>query len=315
MSLRIKRWGWQQSVLLAGALCLNVDVRAASADDEKADENRWDIFKDGKDRLKFDKQSGDMYRLERDDSSALVWVKVTVRVTTVASTKPKSAAPVIQPDENAQASTTEEKPKRPKSAAPEIFDTEGNNITDVITDFDRRQSAPAIVAYEKNLSVCNAVQIGDRIPSANLTRATDDGPKPATTDDIFAGKTVALFAVPGAFTPTCSARHLPGFKDHRAEMVAKGIDTIACVSVNDAFVMGAWADSQGIGKDDIVMLGDGNGDFTRQLGLSMDAKGFGMGERSQRYSMLVRDGVVEQLNIEQGGEFKVSSAEHLLAQL
>jgi peroxiredoxin len=159
------------------------------------------------------------------------------------------------------------------------------------------------------------VQIGDRIPSANLTLATDDGPKPVTTDDIFAGKTVALFAVPGAFTPTCSARHLPGFKDNREAMTAKGVDTVACVSVNDAFVMGAWADSQGIGKTDILMLGDGNGDFTRQLGLSMDAKGFGMGERSQRYSMLVKDGVVEQLNIEQGGEFKVSSAEHLLTQL
>jgi len=159
------------------------------------------------------------------------------------------------------------------------------------------------------------VQIGDRIPSANLTRATDDGPKPVTTDDIFAGKTVALFAVPGAFTPTCSARHLPGFKDHREEMTAKGVDTIACISVNDAFVMGAWADSQGIGKDEIIMLGDGNGDLTRQLGLSMDAKGFGMGERSQRYSMIVKDGVVSQLNIEQPGEFRVSSAEHLLAQL
>jgi peroxiredoxin len=159
------------------------------------------------------------------------------------------------------------------------------------------------------------VQIGDRIPSANLTRATDDGPRPVTTDEVFAGKTVALFAVPGAFTPTCSAKHLPGFRDLRENIVGKGVDTIACVSVNDAFVMGAWADSQGIGKDEIVMLGDGNGDFTRQLGLSMDAKGFGMGERSQRYSMLVKDGVVEQLNIEQPGEFKVSSAEHLLAQL
>ena len=159
------------------------------------------------------------------------------------------------------------------------------------------------------------VQIGDRIPSANLTLATDDGPKPVTTDDIFAGKTVALFAVPGAFTPTCSAKHLPGFKDHRDELAGKGVDTIACVSVNDAFVMGAWADSQGIGKQDILMLGDGNGDFTRQLGLSMDAKGFGMGERSQRYSMIVKDGVVSQLNVEQPGEFRVSSAEHLLAQL
>ncbi|KQW82565.1 peroxiredoxin [Brevundimonas sp. Root1279] len=159
------------------------------------------------------------------------------------------------------------------------------------------------------------IQIGDRIPSATLTRATDDGPKPVSTDEIFAGKTVALFAVPGAFTPTCSARHLPGFKDHRADLAAKGVDTIACVSVNDAFVMGAWADSQGIGKEDILMLGDGNGDFTRQLGLSLDAKGFGMGERSQRYSMIVKDGVVAQLNIEQPGEFKVSSAEHLLATL
>jgi len=159
------------------------------------------------------------------------------------------------------------------------------------------------------------IQTGDAIPSATLTRATDEGPRPISTDEIFKGKTVALFAVPGAFTPTCSAQHLPGFKDHLADLKAKGVDTVACVSVNDAFVMGAWADSQGIGKDDIVMLGDGNGDFTRAVGLALDAKGFGMGERSQRYSMLVKDGVVDQLNIEQGGEFKVSSAEHLLAQL
>ena len=159
------------------------------------------------------------------------------------------------------------------------------------------------------------VQIGDRIPSATLTRATDDGPRPVSTDEVFAGKTVALFAVPGAFTPTCSAKHLPGFKDHRQDLTGKGVDTVACLSVNDAFVMGAWADSQGVGKDDIVMLGDGNGDFTRALGLSMDAKGYGMGERSQRYSMIVRDGVVEQLNVEQPGEFKVSSAEHMLTQL
>ena len=159
------------------------------------------------------------------------------------------------------------------------------------------------------------IQIGDAIPAATLSTPTADGPKPITTDEIFKGKTVALFAVPGAFTPTCSARHLPGFKDNREALAGKGVDTIACVSVNDAFVMGAWADSQGIGKDDILMLADGNGDFTRQIGLALDAKGFGMGERSQRYSMLVKDGVVEQLNIEQGGEFKVSSAEHLLAQL
>ena len=159
------------------------------------------------------------------------------------------------------------------------------------------------------------VQIGDRIPSATLTLATDDGPRPVSTDEIFAGKTVALFAVPGAFTPTCSAKHLPGFKDHRDELAGKGVDTIARLSLNAAFEMGAWADSQGIGKDEILMLGDGNGDFTRALGLSMDAKGYGMGERSQRYSMIVKDGVVEQLNVEQPGEFKVSSAEHLLTQL
>ena len=160
------------------------------------------------------------------------------------------------------------------------------------------------------------IQIGDRIPSANLTRATDDGPKPVTTSELFAGKTVALFAVPGAFTPTCSARHLPGYVDNRADLAAKGVDTVACLSVNDAFVMGAWAQANDLnGTDDVVMLADGNGDFTRQVGLAMDAKGFGMGERSQRYSMLVKDGVVDQLNIEQGGEFKVSSAEHLLAQL
>ena len=126
---------------------------------------------------------------------------------------------------------------------------------------------------------------------------------------------MALFAVPGAFTPTCSARHLPGFKDNKDALAGKGVDTVACLSVNDAFVMGAWAQSQDIAADDIVMLADGNGDFTRELGLTMDAKGFGMGERSQRYSMLVKDGVVDQLNIEQGGEFRVSSAEHLLAQL
>ena len=159
------------------------------------------------------------------------------------------------------------------------------------------------------------IQIGDRIPSATLSHGTPEGPKPVTTDEIFEGKTVALFAVPGAFTPTCSARHLPGFKDNEAELKAKGVDAIACVSVNDAFVMGAWAESQGLAGDDVVMLADGNGDFTRTVGLALDGKGFGMGERSQRYSMLVKDGVVDQLNIEQGGEFKVSSAEHLLAQL
>ena len=159
------------------------------------------------------------------------------------------------------------------------------------------------------------IQIGDRIPSATLSQGTPEGPRPVQTDEFFKGKTVALFAVPGAFTPTCSARHLPGYVDNKSELADKGVDVIACLSVNDAFVMNAWAESQSLTPDDVVMLADGSGDFTRTLGLVLDARGFGMGERSQRYSMLVKDGVVEQLNIEQGGEFKVSSAEHLLAQL
>ncbi len=159
------------------------------------------------------------------------------------------------------------------------------------------------------------IQIGDSLPAATLSQATADGPKPVTTDALFKGKTVALFAVPGAFTPTCSARHLPGFVDHLSAFADKGVDMVACVSVNDAFVMKAWADSQSIGLDEIVMLGDGNGDFARAIGLTMDAKGFGMGERSQRYAMLVKDGVVTQLNVEAPGEFKVSTAEHLIAQI
>ena len=159
------------------------------------------------------------------------------------------------------------------------------------------------------------IQIGDRIPNATFAQATAEGPKPVSTSDIFDGKTVALFAVPGAFTPTCSARHLPGFTDNLDAIKGKGVDTVACISVNDAFVMAAWAESQGVQTDQILMLADGNGDLTRELGLVLDAQGFGMGQRSQRYSMLVKDGVVTQLNIEQGGEFRVSSAEHLLAQL
>ena len=158
------------------------------------------------------------------------------------------------------------------------------------------------------------IQIGDRIPSATLTRATDDGPKPVSTDEIFGGKTVALFAVPGAFTPTCSARHLPGFKDHAGDLKAKGVDAIACVSVNDVFVMKAWAKDQGV-EGEILMLADGNGDFSRAVGLDFDGSKFGMGPRSQRYSMVVNDGVVEQLNVEQAGQFEVSSADYMLARL
>ena len=157
------------------------------------------------------------------------------------------------------------------------------------------------------------IKAGDPLPQATFMTPTRDGPQVMTTDQIFSGKTVALFAVPGAFTPTCSARHLPGFKEKAADLKAKGVDTIACVSVNDAFVMGAWAKDQGIG-DEILMLADGNGDFTRALGLEFDGAKFGMGPRSQRYSLVARNGVVETLNVEQG-EFRVSSAEYMLEQL
>ena len=157
------------------------------------------------------------------------------------------------------------------------------------------------------------ISVGDRLPTTNLVKATADGPDQVDTDSFFAGRKVALFAVPGAFTPTCSAKHLPGFVEKRADLLAKGIDEVACTSVNDAFVMGAWGKSAGAG--DITLLADGNGDFAKAIGLTMDGSGFGMGTRSQRYSMLVNDGVVEQLNVEAPGEFKVSSAEHLLSEI
>ncbi|MDO9433274.1 MAG: peroxiredoxin [Pseudomonadota bacterium] len=158
------------------------------------------------------------------------------------------------------------------------------------------------------------IKVGDKLPAATFSAGTPEGPRPMSTDDIFAGKKVALFAVPGAFTPTCSAKHLPGFKDHVADFKAKGVDAIACVSVNDAFVMKAWGESQSVG-DAILMLGDGNGDFTKAIGLEMDGSKFGMGTRSQRYSMIVEDGVVKELNVEAPGEFKVSAADYMLAQL
>ncbi|MGB3721321.1 MAG: peroxiredoxin [Pacificimonas sp.] len=158
-----------------------------------------------------------------------------------------------------------------------------------------------------------AVSKGDKIPSAQLTKMTADGPQAIKTDEFFGGRTVALFAVPGAFTPTCSAKHLPGYVEKAAELKGKGVDEIACVSVNDAFVMGAWGESAKAG--DITMLADGNGDFAEALGLTMDASGFGMGKRSQRYSMIVKDGTVSELNVEAPGDFRVSSAEHMLGQL
>jgi peroxiredoxin len=158
------------------------------------------------------------------------------------------------------------------------------------------------------------IKVGDKLPSMTLTQGTAEGPKPVSTDEFFAGRTVALFAVPGAFTPTCSAKHLPGFKQHAMDFKAKGVDAIACLSVNDAFVMRAWGEDQAVG-DDIVMLADGNGAFTDAVGLIMDGSRFGMGKRSQRYSMVVKDGVVAELNVEEGGEFRVSSADYMLAQL
>lgn len=158
------------------------------------------------------------------------------------------------------------------------------------------------------------IKVGDKVPSGTLMEMKNGTPQPVTTDELFSGKKVVLFALPGAFTPTCSAKHLPGFIQYSDEIRQKGVDTIACLSVNDAFVMGAWGDQQKAG-DKVVMLADGNGDFTRALGLEMDATRFGMGKRSQRFSMVVDDGVVTQLNVEEPGAFSVSSAEHVMGQL
>ena len=158
-----------------------------------------------------------------------------------------------------------------------------------------------------------SIKTGDRIPEATLTTMTDNGPGPVSTSDIFRDKKVVLFSVPGAFTPTCSARHLPGFVDHAGEILAKGVDTIACVAVNDVFVMHAWGKSAHAER--ITMLADGNGDFARALGLELDATAFGMGQRSQRFALIAEDGIVTQLFVEEPGEFRVSSAEHVLTKL
>jgi glutaredoxin/glutathione-dependent peroxiredoxin len=158
------------------------------------------------------------------------------------------------------------------------------------------------------------IKVGDKIPSLKLRHMTAEGPKEISTDDIFRGKKVVLFAVPGAFTPTCSAKHLPGFVEKAAQIKAKGVDTIACLAVNDAFVMGAWGkDQRTDGK--VMMLADGNGDFTKAVGLELDARGFGLGSRSRRYAMVVDDGVVKTLNVEQPGAFEVSSADAMLKAL
>jgi peroxiredoxin len=157
------------------------------------------------------------------------------------------------------------------------------------------------------------IQTGERLPDVPLTIAGADGPQPTTSGEYFRGKRVALFAVPGAFTPTCSARHLPSYVDKAQDLKGKGVDEIACISVNDPFVMAAWGERDG--SKDITMIADGNGAFADAIGLAMDGSKFGMGQRSQRYSMIVDDGVVEQLNVEAPGEYRASSAEHMLDQL
>ncbi len=165
------------------------------------------------------------------------------------------------------------------------------------------------------------IKVGDTLPDVTLQEYVEVegggcsiGPNPVKVSEATKGKTIALFAVPGAFTPTCSAKHLPGFKDKAEELKGKGVDTIACLAVNDPFVMGAWGEAQDVdGK--VTMLSDGNGEFTKALGLELDATKAGLGQRSKRYSMVVEDGVVKQLNVEAPGDYQASSAEHLLEQL
>ena len=158
-----------------------------------------------------------------------------------------------------------------------------------------------------------SIQAGDQIPAAALSVMTSEGPTQLSTSDLFAGKRVVLFSVPGAFTPTCSAKHLPGFVDHADDILERGVDEIACMSVNDVFVMNAWGKSAN--ADKITMLADGNGEFAQALGLELDAGGFGMGHRSQRFALIADNGVVTKLFVEGPGEFRVSSAEHVLTEL
>jgi peroxiredoxin len=158
------------------------------------------------------------------------------------------------------------------------------------------------------------IKVGDKMPAGTLTRMTKDGPQKISADELFKGKKVVLFSVPGAFTPTCDAKHLPGFVEKAAEIKAKGVDTIACFAVNDVFVMNAWGKHSNVG-DSILMLADGNGEYTKALGLELDGTGFGLGMRGQRFAVLVEDGTVKKLNVEAKGEFKVSSADYVLGQL
>ncbi|HLJ63129.1 MAG TPA: peroxiredoxin [Stellaceae bacterium] len=159
-----------------------------------------------------------------------------------------------------------------------------------------------------------AIKVGDKVPAVKFKHLTADGMKELTSDEVFKGKKVVLFALPGAFTPTCSAKHLPGFVEKAAEIRAKGVDQIVCLSVNDAFVMKAWGKDQKV-EDKVLMLADGNADFTKAAGLELDGSGYGMGLRSQRYAMVVKDGTVTALNVEKAGAFDVSSAESIMKAL
>ncbi|MCW5572908.1 MAG: peroxiredoxin [Steroidobacteraceae bacterium] len=158
------------------------------------------------------------------------------------------------------------------------------------------------------------IKAGDKLPSGTLKTMTKDGARDITTEELFKGKTVVLFSVPGAFTPTCDAKHLPGYVQHADEILAKGVDTIACMAVNDVFVMNAWGKASGTG-DKVLMLADGNGDYSKALGLEMDGRGFGMGMRGQRFALIVKDGVATHVFVEAPREFKVSAAEYVLGQL
>ena len=159
-----------------------------------------------------------------------------------------------------------------------------------------------------------SLQVGDKIPDVTLKLMTSDGIEDVSTGELFRGRKVVLFALPGAFTPTCSAQHLPGFIEKAKDLKAQGVDEIVCVSVNDAFVMGAWAEAHGAGED-VKLLADGNAEFTRAVGLDFDGSNFGMGLRSQRYAAVIDDGVVSHLAVEAPMKFEVSSAEAILAAL
>ena len=157
------------------------------------------------------------------------------------------------------------------------------------------------------------ISVGDKMPAGEFAIMTSEGPGKITTDELFGGKRVVLFSVPGAYTPTCSQKHLPGYVQNADSLKANGVDTIACTAVNDVFVMDAWGKEQGAG-DKVLMLADGNADYVNAIGLGLDASGFGMGQRGQRFSIIINDGVVEQLNVEAAGEFNVSSCEYAIGQ-